>query len=163
VKKKYQIGLIVGRFQPFHKGHLYLIKKTLFFVDKLIIGIGSANIENEDNPFSCKEREKILKAVIKHEKIEERIKNIVPLDDYMNDDLWRDKTLAVVGSFDVIVGNNEWVNRIFEKAGYPILRLGFYRRSIYEGKKIRLMMKKHTNWFTRIPKYLSAFFAGLTR
>ena len=43
-------ALIVGRFQPFHKGHLFLIKKALEKANKIIIGIGSANIIDENNP-----------------------------------------------------------------------------------------------------------------
>ncbi|MEM3766696.1 MAG: adenylyltransferase/cytidyltransferase family protein, partial [Candidatus Bathyarchaeia archaeon] len=30
-------GLFVGRFQPFHKGHLHVIKEILSEVDELVI------------------------------------------------------------------------------------------------------------------------------
>lgn len=33
-------GLFVGRFQPFHLGHLHVIKELLEKVDELIIAIG---------------------------------------------------------------------------------------------------------------------------
>jgi len=46
-------GLIIGRFQPFHNGHLYAIKNALKKVDELVIAIGSSQYVNtEDNPFS---------------------------------------------------------------------------------------------------------------
>ena len=32
MNSKFKIALLVGRFQPFHKGHLYLIKKPVLVV-----------------------------------------------------------------------------------------------------------------------------------
>jgi len=45
-------GLIIGRFQPFHKGHLHAIEHALKEVDELIIAVGSSQYVNtEDNPW----------------------------------------------------------------------------------------------------------------
>jgi nicotinamide-nucleotide adenylyltransferase len=50
-------GLYVGRFQPFHLGHLDAIKYTLKEVDELVIVIGSAQYShNANNPFTAGER-----------------------------------------------------------------------------------------------------------
>lgn len=44
-------GLFVGRFQPFHLGHLEAIKDTLGEVDELVIVIGSAQYSHDvDDP-----------------------------------------------------------------------------------------------------------------
>jgi len=56
----YHVALIVGRFQPFHKGHLFLIKKALEKADKIIVGIGSANITDENNPIDYETRKKVI-------------------------------------------------------------------------------------------------------
>ena len=51
------IALLVGRFQPFHFGHLNAVQNILKSYDALIIIIGSANKSCElKNPFSVKER-----------------------------------------------------------------------------------------------------------
>ena len=34
--KKYKTGLVLGRFQTFHKGHEYIINKALEICDKVI-------------------------------------------------------------------------------------------------------------------------------
>ena len=50
-------GLYVGRFQPFHLGHLGAIKEVLKEVDELAIVIGSAQYShNPSNPFTAGER-----------------------------------------------------------------------------------------------------------
>ncbi len=40
-------GLLIGRFQPFHLGHLEAFRFALSKVDKLWIGIGSSNKSSE--------------------------------------------------------------------------------------------------------------------
>jgi pantetheine-phosphate adenylyltransferase len=158
--KKYKIGLLVGRFQPFHKGHLWLINHALQSINTLIIGIGSANIKNHDNNFLTYERRKeMIDEVVRNEKLSNKVIKVVPLDDYFDDELWfRDTRRVTGGKFDVVVGNNEWTNGIFEKRGYPILRVGFYKRFIYEGEKIRKLMKTGGDWQSRVPDYLISNF-----
>ena len=41
--KKYKLGMILGRFQIFHKGHESIINKALELCDEVIILIGSAD------------------------------------------------------------------------------------------------------------------------
>jgi nicotinamide-nucleotide adenylyltransferase len=152
--KKYKTGLFIGRFQPFHKGHLYIIKKVLKRVDKLIIGIGSAQVINKDNPLSVKLRKKMLEIVIEEEGWGDRITSIILLRDYPDDDFWLKKVLQKTGKPDIIIGNNEWVNGIFKRAGFAVLRPGFYKRCLYEGVKIRKLISEGKKWKDRVPKYL---------
>lgn len=39
---EHKIGLLCGRFQPVHRGHIELIREALKHCDHLIIAIGSA-------------------------------------------------------------------------------------------------------------------------
>ena len=58
-------GLFIGRFQPFHLGHLQDIKDALKEVDELLIGIGSSNEERtKENPFTVNERVKMADSVL---------------------------------------------------------------------------------------------------
>ena len=158
--KKYQTGFFIGRFQPFHKGHLHLIKKSFRYIDTMIIGIGSVGVVDRDNFLTYQERKKMLEAVIKKEGWNDKVSKIVPLKDFHNDKLWLDNSLKAAGRVDVVIGNNEWTNRIFEAAGYPILRLGFYKRYLYEGKKVRRLMLEGGGWENRLPKYIVPLLYG---
>lgn len=52
-----KIGLYIGRFQPFHLGHRYVIQEALRQCGHLIIAIGSAQESGtEKNPFSVYRR-----------------------------------------------------------------------------------------------------------
>lgn len=152
---KYSVALIVGRFQPFHKGHLFLIKKALEKADKIIIGIGSSNMSDENNPIDFETRKKIIKAVAYKEKIfGDRLIKIVPLDDFFDDKKWLKNLEKQVGKFDLALGNNDWTNNILEKAGYKVLKVDYYKRSLFEGWRIRKLVKEGKKWQDRVPEYL---------
>lgn len=60
---KFEYAVFIGRFQPFHKGHLEACLQALQLADKLIILVGSATAaSNIRNPFSYEERKEMILA-----------------------------------------------------------------------------------------------------
>ncbi|MEX1052728.1 MAG: adenylyltransferase/cytidyltransferase family protein [Patescibacteria group bacterium] len=152
---KYKTGLIIGRFQPFHRGHLYLVRQALKSVDLLIIAVGSANINDENNPFSFDERKKFIEASLNKYKLLNKIQKIVSIDDYPDDDdFWFTQLEKKTGSFDIAFGNNEWVNGILESRGVKIIRFPLFKRDKYEGVKIREEIRKSKNPHLILKKYI---------
>lgn len=77
-------GVMLTRAQPFHMGHLYMIKEILNENDEVLLMIGSANkVRTKRNPLSIKTRMKQVKKAIQYylPLDEGRIK-VVPLDDW---------------------------------------------------------------------------------
>lgn len=157
---KNKIALVVGRFQPFHKGHLFLIKKALEKADKITIGIGSANITDENNPIDYETRKKVIKSVFYKEGIEEKLSKIVPLDDFFDDKKWLSNLKKQVGKFDLALGNNEWTNKILKKANYKVIEVDYYNRGLYEGWRIRKLIKEGKKWQDRVPNYIVKWLNG---
>lgn len=63
-KKAFKLGIIVGRFQSFHKGHEYIIDRAVEICDTVGVFIGSSQESGTfKNPFSYETREKILNKV----------------------------------------------------------------------------------------------------
>jgi len=55
--KQRNVGLYIGRFQPFHNGHLQAVKSILREVDELVIMVASAQLSHsETNSFTAGER-----------------------------------------------------------------------------------------------------------
>lgn len=154
MRKKYSIGLVIGRFQPFHKGHKFLIEEALKICDKIYIGIGSSNKSDEKNPYSAKDRMSHIKKFLKEEHLEERVIKVLKLYDNPDDDVWFENLYKKIGPFDVTVGNNPWNNGIIERHGIPAVYIGFHKRHILEGIKIRDLMKQNKKWEDRVPQYL---------
>lgn len=141
---QYKVGFVLGRFQPFHRGHRYLIEKALERCESVIIGVGSANVRDEKNPFSFEERKEQIVGELKKQTYFPRITSAVSLDDNPNDAVWLAELLKKTGKINVVFGNNEWPNGIFEAAGIEVVRVPLFKRNIYEGTKIRARLKRKT-------------------
>lgn len=150
-RKQYNTGLIIGRFQPFHKGHTYLLKEALKYCDSLIIAIGSSNKTDSHNPFSYLQRIAMIEAFLVNEQLLDQVKRIIALPDVASDEAWLSLTYKKAGSFDVVIGNNDWVNSIFASTATPILSIPHYKRELYEGSSIRLLMDEQKPWEKRVP------------
>ena len=75
-------GLLIGRMQPVHNGHIEIIKQILEEVDEIIIGIGSAQLSHElKNPFTAGERLMMLNQALAENDIERNRYYIIPMED----------------------------------------------------------------------------------
>jgi len=112
-------ALFIGRFQPFHSGHLDAIKQIS--QGEIIIGIGSSQYsDTEDNPFSFGEREKMIKKSLAGLSINYRIIAIPDIHDAKN---WVAHVKNIVGDFDVVYTGNELVKKLFEEGGHKVVQL----------------------------------------
>ena len=87
---KYDVGVIIGRFQPFHQGHKELFEAALAEAQKLVIVIGSSeSARSIRNPWTVSEREDIIQSnFIKDRNLTHRI-HFVPVRDYFyNNQAW---------------------------------------------------------------------------
>ena len=86
-------GILIGRFQPFHKGHQSIIEQIID--DKLtpLIFIDSSNKNDEKNPFSYAERAAMVNAVFRNIHVNYGCGDIItlPLPDVESDEAWANK------------------------------------------------------------------------
>ena len=60
--KKYEVLVLIGRFQPFHQAHLEIIKRATALTDKLVVIVGSSfQPRTYKNPFTFEERRSLIK------------------------------------------------------------------------------------------------------
>ena len=58
---KFSHLVFIGRFQPFHNGHLAVVRRALELAERCIILVGSSNIaRNPVNPFTFEERKEMI-------------------------------------------------------------------------------------------------------
>ena len=64
-------GLMMGRFQPFHLGHLVLVKQILSECDEVIIAITSSQFNYlEKDPFTAGERIEMIHQSLKEASVD---------------------------------------------------------------------------------------------
>jgi bifunctional NMN adenylyltransferase/nudix hydrolase len=62
--KPYDLGLLVGRFQHFHKGHESLVDNGLKLCDRMLILVGSAQeVGTQRNPFDVSTRIDVIRSI----------------------------------------------------------------------------------------------------
>jgi len=145
-------GLILGRFQPFHYGHLELIKSIIENEIEPLICIGSAQYSHTDeNPFTVKERKKMIDTIMKSINCEYSIFEIPDINNY---DLYVSHLEKIVPDFDYVYSGNPIVQKLFGNAGYDIIKLKMINREVWEGSAIRLAMKEGDDWESAVPSQI---------
>ncbi|MGC8608585.1 MAG: nicotinamide-nucleotide adenylyltransferase [Thermoplasmata archaeon] len=143
-------GFIIGRFQPFHKGHLEVVREILKENDSLIIGIGSAQYSHTlVNPFTAGERHLMISRTLEKEHIYNFY--LVPIEDVNANSLWVSHAEALTPKFDVVYTNNPLVRRLFIEKKYEVRSLPMVNRKEWAGTKIREKMLKNQNWEDDVP------------
>ncbi len=84
-----QSALFIGRFQPFHQGHLYVVKEILKSNERVIIAIGSAEKNYiRSNPLTAGERFQLIDEALKEAEIPAEKYCIIPIRNINNYALW---------------------------------------------------------------------------
>ena len=151
-------GLYVGRFQPFHLGHLDAIKEVLKAVDELVIGIGSAQYShNLNNPFTAGERLVMVRQALKEADVDYSRIWIVPVPDVHLHMLWVSALEGYTPRFNVVFSNEPLTRRLFMEKGYKVKSIRFFEREIYTSTLIREKMLKDESWTSLVPKSVAKF------
>ncbi|UXD21457.1 nicotinamide-nucleotide adenylyltransferase [Ignicoccus pacificus DSM 13166] len=146
-------AVIPGRFQPFHKGHLQLVKWTLERVNEAIIVIGSAQESHTlQNPMTAGERILAIRKGLECEGVDLKRIYLIPVPDILMNSAWVAHVKTYVPPFQYVVSRNPLVKILFEEAGYSILEPPPFDREKYVATNIRLMMIKGEEWKNYIPR-----------
>jgi nicotinamide-nucleotide adenylyltransferase len=151
-------GLYVGRFQPFHLGHLNAIKEVLKEVEELIIVIGSAQYShNSNNPFTAGERLVMIRRALKEAEIDSSKVWVVPVPDVHLHMLWVAALEGYTPRFNVVYSNEPLTRRLFMEAGYKVKSIRFFERKLYTSTLVREKMLKDESWTKLVPKSVADF------
>lgn len=152
-------GLFIGRFQPFHLGHLRAVEHILKKEDELIIGIGSAQYSHTpENPFTAGERIEIIMKSLR-QTVDTRRVYLIPIPDVGEHRLWVSQVISFCPSFQTVYSNNGLVKVLFEEAGYRVEPVPFFDRDLMMGREIRRLISSGGDWRSRLhpdaAKYLA--------
>jgi nicotinamide-nucleotide adenylyltransferase len=151
-------GVFVGRFQPFHKGHLEVIKKITKEVDELVIIVGSSQYSHKlDNPFTAGERITMIRNALEETGIQLRRIWIIPVPDVHQHALWVSQIVGYAPKFDLVYSNEPLTSRLFTEAGFKVKPLPFIKREIYLATEIRKRILAGENWKELVPKSVALF------
>ena len=144
-------GLMVGRFQPFHNGHLYLSNQILQECDELIIAIGSAQFNYiYKDPFTAGERVLMIHAALLESKIDLTRCYVIPIVNDENNARWLAHLRSMVPSFNILYSGNDFVTNLVSQE-IKIKKPLFSKKDVYNGTNIRKQMARMQNWKKLVP------------
>lgn len=147
-------ALFIGRFQPFHNGHLKVVQKISKEYDEIIIGIGSSQYSDTiDNPFTAEERQEMINQTLK--KVGIKNYKIILIPDIHNPPKWVDHVLKIFKDFDVVISNSELTNYLFSDKGFKVIKTPLYDKDKFSGKEIRKRIRENKQWDNLVPKEIS--------
>lgn len=135
-------ALFIGRFQPFHNGHLAVVKEILNKHPHIIIAIGSAQYSREKhNPFTAHEREELIRASLKAENIPPSKYTIIPVKD-THDDNWYYLLEAHLPPYSTLYTGSEEVKKYFVAGNSSAKIINLDRINQISATKIRQLIKQ---------------------
>lgn len=146
-------AMIIGRWQPPHKGHIEVAKQILREVDELIVGIGSAQESHTlENPFTAGERVLMLTRALAEAGIDLSRVHLIPIPDVNNNAVWVSHVISLSPPFEIVYSGNPLVRRLFKEAGFKTKIQPMFKRKEYWGTEIRDRMIKGGRWEELVPK-----------
>jgi nicotinamide-nucleotide adenylyltransferase len=146
------VGLFIGRFQPFHFGHLATVKYALENVKLLYILVGSSQKSHElKNPFTAGERIMMIRAALMQESIDPSRYLILPIPDAIGHAVWTAFIDQVVPKYDVVYSNDRLTLQLFRERGAEAIEAPLFNRPTFSATEVRKRIKAGVSWESLVP------------
>ncbi|MGP8071995.1 MAG: adenylyltransferase/cytidyltransferase family protein, partial [Thermoplasmata archaeon] len=172
-------GLLVGRFQPFHRGHLQVVETIRRGRPgaALLLAIGSAEESYTwKNPFTASERFEMmllrrnahlggLGSIQPQPRRRPEVLgrwegpriHLVPVADIRRHAQWVRYLESLLPPFDRVYTNNPLTRLLFERAGYAVESPLLYSRTKFEGEHIRQCLASDRGWRPLVPPEVARY------
>jgi len=151
-------GLMMGRFQPFHLGHLELAKQILVECDEVIIAITSSQFNYlEKDPFTAGERIEMIHNSLKESPLDLTRCFVVSVENQFNVATWASYLKSALPHFDKVYSGNDYVSMLLADSGMTVVKPEFLDRTQYNATKIRSMIISDENWKDCVPNTVYDF------
>jgi len=142
-------ALYVGRFQPFHKGHLKVARQIADEVDEVVVAVGSAQESHTlRNPFTAGERVSMITKAV--DELDTTF-YAIPVEDINRNSVWTSHIRSICPPFEAVYTNNPLVVRLFKEEGIDVRQNHLYERDRYSGKEVRERMLEKDDWRSLVP------------
>jgi len=140
-------ALFIGRFQPFHNGHLHGLKHILGEVDEVVIVVAAAQYSYTiENPFTAGERIEMIKAGVRE--FYDRV-YIIPVDNVPSNFEWPRHILNYVPKANIVYSNNRFVQLLFREYGLETRETPLLPG--VSGSIVRRLIAEDGDWRSLVP------------
>jgi len=153
-------AVMIGRYQPFHLGHLELVRQVLDENDEIIILIGSSQANfTLKNPFTAGERVWMIRDSLIESKINLSRVFLINVTDDENNVKWFSNIKCVSPPFNVIYTGNNFVRTLLKRETIIIKKPKLIEGNLLKGSVIRkLILEDNTKWQELVSKSVIKIF-----
>lgn len=151
-------GLLVGRFQPFHRGHLETVTtlRRSHPQAPLILAIGSAQESfTAENPFTAGERMEMIQRALAEAHLEQCTP--IPVADIHQHAQWVAYLRGLLPSFEVVYTNNPLTRLLFERERFRVESPPLVDRDRFQGIVVRRRLVEGEAWRELVPPAVARF------
>jgi len=162
-----RVGLLVGRFQPFHYGHLAAVEFALKRVDYLYVVVGSSQRSHErDNPFTASERISMIKSALDENGVDPSKWMAIPIPDADSHSVWVSSVESMVPKFDIVFTNDSLTHLLFKEERIVVRAVPYLDRKKYSATNVRDRILERKDWESLVPPQVAKLvrnFGGVER
>lgn len=154
---------MIGRFQPFHLGHLELVRQILNENNEIIILIGSSQANYTiKNPFTAGERVWMIRNSLIEAKIDMSKVVLVNATDDENNVKWFSNIRSVSPPFKVIYTGNSFVKTLLKRETVIIKEPKLIEKNLLKGTVIRkLILEDNAKWQELVSEAVRKIFSEI--
>jgi nicotinamide-nucleotide adenylyltransferase len=155
-------GLMMGRFQPFHLGHLDLVRQILKECDEVIITITSSQFNYLDkDPFTAGERIEMIHNSLKESDVDLTRCLILAIENQFNIATWSSYLKSMLPQFDKVYSGNEYVKMLLGDSKIEVVKPVFLDREQYNATEVRSMIISDGSWEKLVPPAVYEFIKNI--
>jgi len=166
-RRALRVGLLVGRFQPFHYGHLAAVEFALKRVDYLYVVVGSSQRSHErDNPFTASERISMIKSALDENGVDPSKWMAIPIPDADSHSVWVSSVESMVPKFDIVFTNDSLTHLLFKEERIVVRAVPYLDRKKYSATNVRDRILERKDWESLVPPQVAKLvrnFGGVER
>lgn len=155
-------GLVVGRFQPFHRGHLSSVAhlRGAHPEATLILAIGSAQDSfTVENPFTAGERVEMIQRALAEARVDGCLP--VPVADIHQHAQWVAYLKGLLPPFDTVYTNNPLTRLLFERERVRVESPPWIDRETLQGVVVRRRLLENSDWKALVPPAVARYLEEL--
>ena len=148
----------MGRFQPFHLGHMALVTQAMAECDDIIIAVTSTQYNYlEKDPFTAGERIEMIRNALNESGIDPGRYMILGLENQRNVATWPAYIRAALPPFQRIYSGNPYVAMLLRDYGTDVAEPDMVDRERFNASVLRRMMADGGDWRERVPPAVARF------
>lgn len=141
---------MIARWKPVHLGHAAVLHALLDRAESVVIGVGSANRYDLDNPFTAEETERMIDAALDGR----AGYSMVRVNDLGDGPRWAEMVAGMLGPLDYYVTANGYVRSLLMDrytVVHPVALLDPSRRVRVDGTMVRRALATGGDWRSLVP------------